>query len=165
MPSEETFIALGSNIGDSTTIVEEAIAALARIRDCHLRGRSSLYRSEPIGEIPQDDYINAVAWLGCSLEPTALLLELQSIEHAYYRRREQEQRWAPRTLDLDIILFGNRNIDDSHLTVPHPEFSKRRFVLEPMLEIDGDRFIPGYGSLSYLVDNAPPLKMEKLSRD
>ena len=162
MPSEEVFIALGSNIGDSTTIVEEAIAALAKIRGVKLRGRSSLYRSEPIGDIPQDDFINAVALLDCELEPTPLLLELQSIEHAYYRRRAQEQRWAPRTLDLDIVLFGNRNIGDSHLTIPHPEFSNRRFVLEPMFEIDGDRFVPGFGSLSYLIEQAPPLQMEKL---
>ena len=165
MPSEEVFIALGSNIGDSVTIVGEAITALGNIRQCKLLGASSLYRSEPIGDIPQDDYINAVAWLECGLEPTGLLLELQSIEHAYYRRREQEQRWAPRTLDLDIILFGNRSIDDSHLTVPHPEFANRRFVLEPMYEIDGDRFIPGYGSLSYMIEHAPALDMEKLAGD
>jgi len=162
MPAEEVFIALGSNIGDSTTIVEEAISALGHITQCTLRARSSLYRSAAIGDIPQDDYINAVAKIDTSLEPLALLLELQAIEHAYYRNRENEQRWAPRTLDLDIILFGNRNIDDSHLIVPHPEFSQRLFVLEPMFEIDGDRFIAGYGSLSYLIDNAPTLKMEKL---
>lgn len=162
MPTEEVFIALGSNIGDSTTIVEEAIGALGHINQCTLRARSSLYRSAAIGDIPQDDYINAVARIDTSLEPLALLLELQAIEHAYYRNRENEQRWAPRTLDLDIILFGNRNIDDSHLVVPHPEFSQRRFVLEPMFEIDGDRFIAGYGSLSYLIDNAPTLEMEKL---
>lgn len=165
MPGEEVFIALGSNIGDSQTIVTEAIGALSRIRETRLLGASSLYRSEPVGDIPQDDYINAVAWLECDLEPTSLLLELQSIEHAYYRRREREQRWAPRTLDLDIILFGNRQIDDSHLSVPHPEFANRRFVLEPMLEIDGDRFVPGFGSLSYLIENAPDLEMEKLDRE
>ena len=162
MPAEEVFIALGSNIGDSTTIVEEAINALGHITKCTLRARSSLYRSAAIGDIPQDDYINAVAKIDTSLEPLALLLELQAIEHAYYRNRENEQRWAPRTLDLDIILFGNRNIDDSHLVIPHPEFSQRSFVLEPMFEIDGDRFIAGYGSLSYLIDNAPTLDMEKL---
>ena len=85
-----------------------------------------------------------------------------TIEYAYYRRRDDEDRWGPRTLDLDIILFGNRNLNDSHLVVPHPEFVNRRFVLEPMLEIDGDRFIPGYGSLAFLVGEAPALAMEKL---
>ena len=162
MPTEQVFVALGSNIGDSITIVEEAIAALGRIDSTRLRARSSLYRSAAIGEIPQDDYINAVVLLDTALEPLALLLELQAIEHAYYRNRDNEQRWAPRTLDLDIILFGNRELDDSHLTIPHPEFSKRRFVLEPMLEVDGDRFIPGYGSLLYLIEHAPALTMHKL---
>ena len=83
----------------------------------------------------------------------------------FLRRREQEQRWGPRTLDLDIILFGNRRINDSHLTIPHPEFANRTFVLEPLLEIDGDRFIPGYGSLTYLIEKAPPIKLEKLPRE
>ena len=163
MKTEEVFIGLGSNIGDSTTIIEQALDALDNITHCSLRGRSSLYRSAAVSDIPQDDYINAVAKIVTNLEPMALLLELQAIEHAYYRRREQEQRWAPRTLDLDIILFGNRNIADSHLTVPHPEFTNRLFVLEPMLEVDGDRFIPGHGSLRYLIDHEPAMALEKLA--
>jgi len=162
VPAEEAFIALGGNIGDSVTIVEEAIVAIGHITGCRLQSRSSLYQSASIGDIPQDDYINAVVKIETELEPLALLLELQAIEHAYYRNRENEERWAPRTLDLDIILFGNRSIEDSHLVVPHAEFSQRLFVLEPMYEIDGDRFIAGYGSLRYLIDNAPPLKMEML---
>jgi 2-amino-4-hydroxy-6-hydroxymethyldihydropteridine diphosphokinase len=103
--------------------------------------------------------------IGTELQPLELLLELQAIEYAFYRRRDDEQRWGPRTLDLDIILFGNRRFEDSHLVIPHPEFANRRFVLEPMLEIDGDRFIPGYGSLEYLARQAPPLAMEKLPQD
>ncbi len=165
MTTEQVFVALGGNIGDSSTIVEQAIEAIARIRECKLRGRSSLYRSAALGEVPQDDYINAVVKIDTSLQPLALLLELQAIEQAYYRNRDEEERWAPRTLDLDIILFGDRNIDDSHLVVPHPEFAKRRFVLEPMLEIDGDRFVPGYGSLGYLTDQAPALCMTKLDKN
>jgi 2-amino-4-hydroxy-6-hydroxymethyldihydropteridine diphosphokinase len=162
VPAEEVFIALGSNIGDSETIIEEAIVALGQISGCSLRARSSLYRSTALGDIPQDDYINAVVLIDTELEPLALLLELQAIEHAYYRNRDHEQRWAPRTLDLDIILFGNRSVDDSHLVIPHAEFWRRLFVLEPMYEIDGDRFIAGHGSLRYLIDNAPALEMEKL---
>lgn len=163
MPAEEVFVALGGNIGDSQTIVEQAMTALGNISQTRLRASSSLYRSEAVGDIPQDDYINAVALLDSSLEPTALLLELQAIEHAYYRRRDQQERWAPRTLDLDIILFGDRSFNDSHLIIPHPEFAQRLFVLEPMFEIDGDRFIPGYGSLRYLIDNAPAISLEKLT--
>lgn len=163
MPAEEVFVALGGNIGDSQTIIEQALAALGNINQTSLRASSSLYRSEAVGEIPQDDYINAVALLDSSLEPMALLLELQAIEHAYYRRRDQEARWAPRTLDLDIILFGDRSFNDSHLVIPHPQFSRRLFVLEPMFEIGGDRFIPGYGSLRYLIENAPAISLEKLT--
>ncbi len=162
MTTEEVYVALGSNIGDSSTIVEQAIDAIAHTRDCKLRGRSALYRSEALGDAPQDDYINAVVRIDSGLQPLALLLELQAIEYAYYRNRDEEERWAPRTLDLDIILFGDRNIDDSHLVVPHPELAKRRFVLEPMLEIDGDRFIPGFGSLKYLLAQAPALSMTRL---
>jgi len=156
-------VALGGNIGDSQTIVEQALAAIGNISQTSPRASSSLYRSEAVGDIPQDDYINAVALLDTTLEPMALLLELQAIEHAYYRRRDQQERWAPRTLDLDIILFGDRSFNDSHLVIPHPEFAQRLFVLEPMFEIDGDRFIPGYGSLRYLIDNAPAISLEKLT--
>ena len=163
MQTEEVFISLGSNIGDSVTIIEQSLSALDNVTQCSLRGYSSLYRSAALGDIPQDDYINAVARIDTGLEPMALLLELQAIEQAYYRQRDQDRRWAPRTLDLDIILFGNRNIADSHLTVPHPELAGRRFVLEPMFEIDGDRFIPGHGSLSYLIDHAPAIAMQKLA--
>ncbi len=163
MPAEEVFIGLGSNVGDSIEIVEGAIRALARLPQTQLTARSSLYRCEPLGEIEQDDFINAVVRLETGLDPLALLLELQAIEHAYYRRRDSEQHWGPRTLDLDIILFGNHVQKDSHLTLPHPEFTRRRFVLEPMLEIDGDRFIPGHGSLSYLLEQAPPLAMERIA--
>ena len=160
--TEEAFVALGSNIGDSITIVEQAISAISQTRGCQLRGRSSLYRSESIGITPQNDYINAVVWIDTELSPLDLLLELQAIEYAYYRRRDTEDRWGPRTLDLDIILFGNRRINDSHLVVPHAEFQNRRFVLEPMLEIDGDRFVAGLGSLSYLISQAPEMAMHKL---
>ena len=163
MQTEEVYIGLGSNIGDSTTIVEQAIDALDHINGCRVRGRSSLYRCAAVSDIPQDDYINAVVRLDTELQPLALLLELQAIESAYYRNRTDQLRWAPRTLDLDIILFGNRTLDDSHLVIPHPEFVNRRFVLEPMLEVDGDRYIPGYGSLEFLVNQAPALDMEKIA--
>ena len=162
MPTETTYIGIGSNIGDSETIVEAAIEAMGNIEGCRLAARSSLYRSAALGDIPQDDYINAVACLDTSLEPVPLLLELQAIESAFYRQRDETQRWGPRTLDLDIILFGDRRIADSHLVVPHPEFVKRRFVLEPMLEIGGDHYIPGYGSLAWLAAQAPVLEMAKI---
>ena len=101
MRTEAVFIGLGSNIGDSETIVEAAMNAIDKIDGCSLVGRSSLYRSAALGEIPQDDYINAVARLDTSLEPMRLLLELQAIESAFYRYRDDTQRWGPRAAHND----------------------------------------------------------------
>jgi len=159
MPTENVHIGIGSNLGDSIAIVNDAINCLARISQTELTGRSSLYRSEPVGDIPQDNYINAVAVLETSQQPTFLLLELQAIEHAFYRQRDPASRWGPRTLDLDIILYGNRVINDSHLTVPHHEMHDRLFVLKPLLEVSGEMFIPGLGSLAYLIKKAPAIEI------
>lgn len=159
MPVEDIYIGIGSNLGDSIAIVHDAINHLAKISKTELTKSSSLYQSEPVGDIEQDDYINAVVELKTDLTPTNFLLELQAIEHAFYRQRDPELRWGPRTLDLDIILYGDRIIGDSHLTVPHPEMTNRLFVLKPLLEITGDRFIPGLGSLEYLIANAPVINM------
>jgi 2-amino-4-hydroxy-6-hydroxymethyldihydropteridine diphosphokinase len=90
MQTEEVFIGLGSNLGDSATIIEQALSALDNVNQCSLHARSSLYRSAALGDSPQDDYINAVARVDTSLEPMALLLELQAIEQAYYRQRDPQ---------------------------------------------------------------------------
>lgn len=162
MTAELVYVGIGSNIGDSVTIAGDAIERLGGIVDCKLIQQSSLYQSEPVSDMPQDDYINAVALIETTLEPMALLLELQAIEQAFYRQRDPALQWAPRTLDLDIILFGHRKVNDSHLTVPHREMANRLFVLLPMLEISGERFIPGLGSLQYLVNNAPSIQLNKI---
>ncbi len=160
MPAEEVYIGIGSNLGDSVAIARDAINLLGKITKSKLVKYSSLYESEPVGDIPQDNYVNAVVALETSLEPIDLLLELQTIENAYYRKRDPALRWGPRTLDLDIILYGNRIIMDSHLTVPHSEMQNRLFVLKPLLEIVGDIYIPGLGSLDYLIDRAPAIKID-----
>ncbi|MCP3688734.1 MAG: 2-amino-4-hydroxy-6-hydroxymethyldihydropteridine diphosphokinase [Gammaproteobacteria bacterium] len=162
MPVEEVYIGIGGNIGDSITIVSEAIEHLRDLPNTELLRHSSLYRTEAVSDTPQEDYINAVALLGTRLEPLNLLFNLQSIEQAFYRRRDALQRWAPRTLDLDIILFASRVINDGHLTVPHAEMQNRLFVLQPMLEISGGIDIPGLGSLQQLADKAPRAKIEQL---
>lgn len=159
MPVEEVYVGIGSNIGDSLIIVPEAIKCLGRISSTNLIKQSSLYRSEPISDIPQDDYVNAVVSLETSLQPLELLLELQAIEQAFYRQRDPKLKWAPRTLDLDIILFGSRKIDDSHLQIPHPEMQNRLFVLKPLYEISGDLYISGLGSLQYLINQAPHIEV------
>lgn len=162
MPLEEVYIGIGSNIGDSAVIVSNAIERLSELPKSELVRQSSQYRSEAVSDIPQDDYINAVALLKTSLQPMEMLLELQAIEEAFYRKRDPALKWAPRTLDLDIILFGSRRCDDSHLTVPHPEMQNRLFVLQPMFEVGGDFYIAGLGSLLYLIDNAPRIALERI---
>ena len=132
MPIEDIYIGIGSNLTDPVSIVRDAITCLGKISGSELVKCSSVYQSEPVSDIPQDDYVNAVVAIKTDLQPTCLLLELQAIEHAFYRQRDPALKWAPRTLDLDVILYGNRNINDSHLTVPHPEMSKRLFVLIPL---------------------------------
>ena len=162
MPVEDIHIGVGSNIGDSINIVNEAINCLGKLPKTELIAQSQLYRSEAVSDIEQDDYINAVVKISSSLTPMDLLLELQAIEQAFYRQRDPDKKWAPRTLDLDIILFGSRNIDDSHLTIPHPEMQNRLFVLEPMFEISGDLYIPGLGSLKYLIEQAPQISIQPI---
>lgn len=165
MTAELVYVGIGSNMGDSITIASDAIERLGGIVQCHLIQQSSLYQSEPVSDIPQDDYINAVALIETTLEPMALLLELQAIEQAFYRQRDPKLHWAPRTLDLDIILFGHRVLNDSHLTVPHREMANRLFVLLPMFEISGEQFMPGLGSLQYLIDNAPSIQLNKITNN
>lgn len=162
MDKELAFVGIGSNQGDPVSIVRDAITCLDHIPDSEVTNHSSLYQSEPVSDIPQDDYINAVAGIETSLPPTTLLLELQAIEDAFYRRRDPALKWAPRTLDLDIVLYGNHMIDDSLLTVPHREMANRLFVLQPLLDITGDINIPGMGKLQALIDRAPAIEMSKI---
>lgn len=162
MQNNLCYIGLGSNIGDSVTIIKEALTLLNKITQTQLKAASPLYSSEPVSEIEQERYINAVACIQTALKPHELLLELQAIEEAYYRVRDPQQKWGPRTLDLDIILFGKQRIDDSHITIPHPEMQNRLFVLKPLYDIAGDLYFSGLGSLSYLIDNAPQYELHKL---
>ena len=156
------YIGIGSNLGEPVQQVIDVLPLLDGIRSTRLRAHSSLYKTAALSEIEQKDYINAVACLETSLTPTELLLELQAIEQAFYRQREEGVKWGPRTMDLDILLFGAQKMNDSHLVIPHPEMPNRRFVLEPLLEIANDIYLPGLGSLSYLLTQAPPLRMRRL---
>ena len=162
MPIETAFIGIGSNLGEPLEFVKQAISSLRQLRLSTLSGLSSIYRSEPLGDLPQDDYVNAVVRIETELEPADLLLELQAIEQAFYRKRDPDNPWGPRTMDLDIILYGNHRLDDSHLTIPHPRFNERLFVLQPMAEIAGDFYIAGYGSLSYLLQQAPEMRLQRI---
>ena len=158
----KTYIGIGSNLADPIQQVIDVLPHLGQIRQTELVAYSSLYQSAAVSQIEQEDYINAIACLETRLTPEQLLLELQSIEYAFYRQRSSELKWAPRTMDLDIILFGNLQQKDSHLCIPHEHMQNRLFVLLPLQEIVGEIYLPGLGSLSYLIQNAAPLRIEKL---
>lgn len=161
----KTFIGIGGNVADPMQQVLSVLPKLGQINECQLLAHSSLYKTEAISDIKQEDYINAVACLSTTLKPLELLLELQSIEQAYYRQRDKNQKWGPRTMDLDIILFGDLQQHDSHLTIPHPEMQNRLFVLQPLQEISTDLFVPGLGDLDKLVEKAPTMRIQRLQRD
>lgn len=136
-------IGLGANLNDPAAQVEYALAELDRLPATRLLARSSLYASAPVGYVDQPDFINAVAQVETALAPRALLAALLDIEHRH--GRERSFRNAPRTLDLDLLLYGDARFHEEGLTLPHPRMSERAFVLLPLLEIAPDIQIPGLG--------------------
>ncbi|MDR3055554.1 MAG: 2-amino-4-hydroxy-6-hydroxymethyldihydropteridine diphosphokinase [Zoogloeaceae bacterium] len=140
------YIALGANLGDPQAMVRNAIAALDALPDTRLIRASSLYRTEPVGLKAQPDFINAVAAIRTTLAPQDLLCELQNLEATHGRVRSIPN--APRTLDLDILLYADQVINTPTLTLPHPRMRLRAFVLAPLAEIAPKLQIPGRGSLA-----------------
>lgn len=136
------YIGIGANLGDASANVDDALARLAALNSCRLLAQSSKYRTAPI-DSSGDDYINAVACIDTTLDAPALLAALHEIELAH--GRERPYRNAPRTLDLDILLYGDQKIDLPSLHVPHPRMLERAFVLVPLLEIAPDAVVPGRG--------------------
>jgi 2-amino-4-hydroxy-6-hydroxymethyldihydropteridine diphosphokinase len=135
-PTVTAYIALGANLGDARATVLQAMPALGALRGTRLVQRSALYGTAPIAS-SGPDYINAVAELATQLSAPELLLELQALEAAAGRQRPY--RNAPRTLDLDLLLFGDARIDSPVLTVPHPRMTERAFVLVPLAQIAPQR--------------------------
>ena len=129
-----SYIAIGSNQAQPIEQAKQAITALNNIKETTLVTCSSLYCSAPMGPQDQPDYINAIAKIDTTLSAIELLDALQAIEQAQGRERK-ENRWGPRTLDLDIILYGDKAIDNERLTVPHYGMKEREFVLYPLFEI------------------------------
>ena len=129
------YVALGANLGAAAAVVASAIDALNRLPDTRLAARSHLYRSAPV-DAQGPDFINAVAAVSTRLTAPDLLLALQQFEQR--AGRERPYRNAPRTLDLDLLLYGDARIDSPSLTVPHPRMMERAFVLIPLAEIAPD---------------------------
>ncbi len=142
-------VALGANIGDPLRQIEAGFSALSALPGTRLIARSSLYRSAPVGYADQPDFINAVAMIETTLAPHALLDAVLNIERVNGRVREFPN--APRTLDLDIVLYGDLALQEPGLTIPHARMLERAFVMVPLAEIAPDTVVPGRGKISDLV--------------
>jgi len=155
-------VALGSNLGNPLATVDEAIEALAALRGSILRAMSSLYRTAPVGLKRQPDFINAVVALDTRLEPRELLDELFKVEARF--GRERSIRNAPRTLDLDLLLYGELVQADAGLTLPHPRMHERAFVLAPLAEIAPGLVVPGQGAVEELLGRCRDQRIHALTR-
>ena len=165
------YIGLGSNLDDPVAQIARAIASLEHLPASRLRAVSSCYRNPPLGPQDQPHYVNAVAALETTLAPRALLDALQALERAQGRVRTAE-RWGPRTLDLDLLTYGDAIISEDGLKLPHPGIAARAFVLVPLAEIAPQLIIPGFASVATLlagvdrasvVPVADPTSMPRLS--
>jgi 2-amino-4-hydroxy-6-hydroxymethyldihydropteridine diphosphokinase len=154
------FVGIGANLGDPVARVREATAALAGLPHTRLVASSSLYRTAPLGYTAQDDFVNAACLLETDLAPRALLDRLRAIEEA--AGRERPFRNAPRTLDLDLLLYGGETIAEPGLTVPHPRLHERAFALAPVVELDPTCVIPGRGLARDWLARAAGQRIEKL---
>lgn len=159
------YIGLGSNLDDPLSQVTRALAALEALPASRCVAQSSLYRSQPLGEAEQPDYVNAVALIETRLPALALLQALFDIERRHGRTRRAGERWMPRTLDLDLLLYGELQCGDPCLTLPHPELVRRDFVLYPMSEIDPELVIPGAGHLRDCLLRCPQRGLVRVRND
>lgn len=158
--SSRCFVALGANLGDPIATVSKAIEALRDLPDTECIAASSLYRTAPVGLKHQPDFINAVVELIAVPSAPTLLEMLFAIEARFGRRRSI--RNAPRTLDLDLLLYGDEISDDPHLSLPHPRLHERAFVLAPLAEIAPRLVIPGRGPVAGLLTACADQHIEKL---
>jgi 2-amino-4-hydroxy-6-hydroxymethyldihydropteridine diphosphokinase len=154
------FVGLGSNLGEREAMIRLALDDLARLPSTRLVRASSLYDTEPVGDVEQPNFLNAVAELDTELTARQLLWNLQLVEKRLGRTRTR--RWGPRTIDLDLLLYGHLVIEDAELQVPHPELTVRSFVLVPLVELDPLIVHPVTGEtlLSHLsrLNTRPPVK-------
>jgi 2-amino-4-hydroxy-6-hydroxymethyldihydropteridine diphosphokinase len=136
---------MGSNLGDRAANIQSAFAALRGLPGTRVIAASSVIETAPAGPVAQGPYLNAAARLETTLSPRRLLDELLRIEREHGRERSREERWGPRTLDLDLLLYGEHIIEEPGLVVPHPRLHERPFVLRPLAEIAGEMPVPTRG--------------------
>ncbi len=155
------YIGIGSNLEQPVRQVLQARDALARLPDTRLLALSPLYRNPALGPGQQPDYVNAVAAIETRLAVHGLLDALQAVEANQGRVRGAAQ-WAPRTLDLDLLLYGDREIADERLTVPHPRLAQRAFVLKPLLDIAPNLNVPGLGPVTMLLSKLSEASLQRI---
>ena len=143
------YVGLGANLGNPQRQLQAAFGELNRLPNTRMSAQSGLYRSAPLGHLDQPEFLNAVARLETELSPDALLEALQEIEKRH--GRERPFAGAPRTLDLDLLLYGNEVIHSPRLAVPHPRMHERAFVLKPLLDLAPDISVPGRGAVRDLL--------------
>lgn len=154
------FIGIGSNLDAPIQQVQQALLELNELPESALIQHSSLYVSAPVGPQDQPDFVNAVAEINTHLDAHALLDELQALEQLHQRIRIQH--WGPRTLDLDLLIYGNELIRTERLNVPHPFMTERNFVIYPLAEIAPDFIFPDKTSLSDYLANCPMGKLKQI---
>ncbi len=135
---------MGSNLGDRHAHIQSGLDAIGAIESTTIVRCSSIIETDPVGPGEQGRYLNGVVLVRTGLEPRVLLGSLLAIESALGRDRGREQRWGARTLDLDVLIFGDRVIDEPGMTIPHPRLHQRLFVLGPLCELSPSLMIPGY---------------------
>ena len=162
---QRAFVGLGGNLGDVETTLVEALWAIDGLPQTSIRAQSALYRSKPWGRGDQPDFLNGAVELQTRMTPRVLLEHLLAIEERFGRVRAKEDRWGPRTLDLDLLLYGDHTLHTEHLQVPHPGLAQREFVLFPLQEIAPELAIPGQGSLAALCAGCPRRGLTVIDHD
>ena len=150
MSPETAWVGLGSNLSDPAAQISRALVALDGLPLTGVTQYSSLYRTAPIGDVDQPDFVNAVCQVHTELSPVRLLAALLELERLFGRQRD-ERRFGPRVLDIDLLLYGEKRLDELGLTIPHPRLHERRFVLEPLAELAPELDIPGRGPVRVLL--------------
>lgn len=145
------YVGLGANLGDREATLREALRLLDEEPDIEVVAISRIIETEPVGYLDQPPFLNAACAVETSLSPGDLLARLQSVETRLGRTREGVPRFGPRTLDLDLLLYGDRVVDEPNLVVPHPRLAERRFALEPLVELDPDLALPDGRRLAELL--------------
>lgn len=163
-PVTAAYIGIGSNLGGPVEQVCRARQALADLPQTRLLGFSPLYRNPAVGPGEQPDYVNAVAAIETRLAPRALLEALLAIEAAQGRRRGAT-RWQARTLDLDLLVYGDRLIREEGLTVPHPHIQERAFVLKPLADLAPELDVPGVGPVAALLGDVSQADLHRVEYD